>query len=277
MIKTIQTFMTKPELYAPSTAKFWDDEHISKGMLEAHLAPGLDSATRKHDFVRRSVDWISSVAPVQTYPRLLDLGCGPGIYPELFDAAGYQVTGVDLSARSIEYAKASAKSRNRSISYLTGDYLKLNYPMQFDAATLIYCDFGALSTENRSMLLAKIASLLRPGGLLIFDVFTPFQYSGQAEYRTWECTANGFWSARPHLCLRSFYRYEESNTFLNQYLVATEDNINCYNIWEHTFTKDELIQDLNSAGFMIQGIYNDIAGSLPAPGGTQMCIVAENQ
>ena len=277
MIKNIQNFINKPKLYASSTARFWDDEHISKGMLKAHLTPGSDSATRNHKFVRQSVDWISSIAPAETYPRLLDLGCGPGIYTELFDAAGYQVTGVDLSDRSIEYAKASAKAGNKQITYLAGDYLTLKYSRQFDAATLIYCDFGALSTENRSTLLSNAALALRPGGLLIFDVFTPLQYSGKDEYRTWEYLENGFWSADPHLCLSSLYRYDDSNTFLTQYIVVTEDNINCYNIWEHTFTKNELIQDLSIAGFRIQGICNDIAGNSGSPDGTQMCIVAERQ
>lgn len=37
----------KPALYAPGTALFWNDSHISKGMLEAHLAlwMGLPEST----------------------------------------------------------------------------------------------------------------------------------------------------------------------------------------------------------------------------------------
>lgn len=89
-------YMKRPELYAKSTAKFWDDEHISKGMLEAHLNPDWEAATRKLDFVNASVDWITKVAPVSQYTKLLDLGCGPGIYAEKFYQKGYEVTGVDL-------------------------------------------------------------------------------------------------------------------------------------------------------------------------------------
>ena len=39
MFNKLSDYVIKPELYAPSTGKFWDDEHISKGMLEAHLNP----------------------------------------------------------------------------------------------------------------------------------------------------------------------------------------------------------------------------------------------
>ena len=146
MLQNIKKYMQKPDMYAPSTARFWDDNHISKGMLEAHLNLSIDSATRNLDFVQRSVGWISSVAPTEKYPRLLDLGCGPGIYAELFYDAGYQVTGVDLSKRSIEYAQRSAETKGKHITYKICDYLLLNYQNQFDIATLIYCDFGVLST-----------------------------------------------------------------------------------------------------------------------------------
>jgi hypothetical protein len=33
----LQYLSKKPTLYAPSSSKFWDDEYISKGMLEAHF------------------------------------------------------------------------------------------------------------------------------------------------------------------------------------------------------------------------------------------------
>jgi hypothetical protein len=48
MFSEIQKYAIKPELYAPSTSNFWNDEHISKGMLEAHLNPSWDAASRNY-------------------------------------------------------------------------------------------------------------------------------------------------------------------------------------------------------------------------------------
>ena len=81
-------------------------------MLKAHLNENQESATRKLDFVKKSVAWINTVLPNHHYNNLLDLGCGPGIYAELFYQYGYQVTGIDLSKRSISYAQASAKQKD---------------------------------------------------------------------------------------------------------------------------------------------------------------------
>jgi len=275
MLQNIKKYMQKPDMYAPSTAKFWDDNHISKGMLEAHLNPAIDNATRNLDFVQRSVGWISSIAHAGKYPRLLDLGCGPGIYAELFYNTGYQVTGVDLSKRSIEYAKRSAETKGKHITYKVCDYLLLDYQNRFDIATLIYCDFGVLSTNDRAALLKKIRDALRPNGCLIFDVFTQQQYVGQEEYKDWVYADSGFWGETPYLCLNSLYRYDEENTFLRQHLIITEDQINCYNVWEHTFKKDELISDLADAGFKIVGFYGDIAGGANSNDGKHLCVVAE--
>ena len=92
----------KPELFEESQKNMWNDEYISKNMLKAHLNKNLDSATRNYDFVKQSVEWIARILPPTEYPNLLDLGCGPGIYGELFFEKGYNVKGVDLSERSME-------------------------------------------------------------------------------------------------------------------------------------------------------------------------------
>jgi len=94
MLSKLSNYLVKPELYAPGTGIFWDDDHISKGLLEAHLSPDWDAATRNHEFVDKSVNWIASIANPEKYNKLLDLGCGPGLYAERFHKAGYSVTGI---------------------------------------------------------------------------------------------------------------------------------------------------------------------------------------
>ena len=80
----LHDLMKPPALYERTDAAFWDDEHISRGMLAAHLDPEFEGASRSFAFMDRSVDWICATAPPATHPRLLDLGCGPGLYAERF-------------------------------------------------------------------------------------------------------------------------------------------------------------------------------------------------
>lgn len=56
MFRELMKYLGRPELYAPSSAPFWDDEHISRGMLVAHLDPQWDAASRNHAFIDQSVE-----------------------------------------------------------------------------------------------------------------------------------------------------------------------------------------------------------------------------
>lgn len=275
MLKAMKQFAQKPPLYERTDAKFWDDPHISQGMLEAHLNPYLESATRKLDFVRKSANWISKIVPSEQHRSLLDLGCGPGIYAEMFLNKGYRVTGVDLSQNSIEYARKKAREKGLDILYLNSDYIQSPLSGKYDLVTMIYCDFGVLSSSERQVLLTKVYDILPSGGHFIFDVFTPFEYVGREEIKEWRYEDSGFWSAHPYLLLQSLYRYDESNTFLNQYIVVTDSLTTCYNLWEQTFTKGEIEIELFQAGFRNIRCFGDVAGGELRNDSKTLCIIAE--
>lgn len=271
MFNELKKYITKPRLYTPSTNKFWDDEHISKGMLEAHLNPDLEAASRKHEFLDKSVNWISKIALSSQYKLLLDLGCGPGLYAERFKNAGYCVTGMDFSKRSIEYAKEQTLINKSNIEYHYQNYLTINYIEQFDVITLIYCDYAALSFMDRLTLLKKVYQALKPGGKFIFDVFTPVMR--KAESHLWQYSdKGGFLSEKSHICLESVYQYDdEDKTELRQYIIITEDAVNCYNIWDHFFTRDALLSEIQAIGFSTFEFYGDIAGKEFSQTGETIC------
>lgn len=274
-MKELKQFEKKPELYKTSTQKFWDDPYISKGMLEAHLNPDKEAATRKEQFVVDSVNWIDERVPSENYPKLLDLGCGPGIYAELFNNRGYQVTGFDLSKRSIDYAKVRAKEKKLDIQYVEGNYISDDFGSGYDLITMIYCDFGVLSNNDRKTLLKKVYESLNAGGCFLFDVFTIEKYRGKKEYKEWSIEEQGFWREKTSLILKSFYRYEAETTFLEQYIIIDDLGIECCNIWEHVFTLDEIERDLKEAGFHDISIYGDVAGKTYEKSGETICLIAK--
>lgn len=271
MIQQLSGFLGKPQLYASGTGEFWDDAHISKGMLKAHLDPQEDGATRKHEFLDRSVQWISKIAPPAQYKYLLDLGCGPGLYAQRFHEAGYSVIGVDFSRRSIAYAKEQAIQQNRDIEYHYQNYLTIDYENQFDVVTLIYCDYAVLPKGDRLLLLNKIYKALRQNGKFIVDVFTPSMR--KKESRTWQFyEKGGFWCDKPHICLESVYQYDDEDaTELRQCIVLTDGSIDCYNIWDHFFSKEKLLLEIQTAGFNSFEFYGDAAGKQLTDDGETIC------
>lgn len=276
MIDKLLQYLQKPELYMPSTSKFWDDEHISKGMLEAHLNPDLEAASRKHSFIDKSVEWINAIAPHDEYRRILDLGCGPGLYTQRMYNMGYSVTGIDFSTRSIDYAKATAIQNKWDINYVYKNYIDIDYNEEFDVVMLIYCDFGVLSHSERKILLNKIYKSLRKGGKFIFDVFTPKQYEGAKESSMWYINqGGGFWKDETYLCLEANYFYE-NNVRLNQVVVIDEaEKVDVYRIWDHYYTKEGISEEIKKAGFIKNQMFSDVSGTAYCETTKTLCIVAE--
>jgi SAM-dependent methyltransferase len=261
MIEKLIHLAKKPLPYEPSTHKFWDDAHISKSMLDAHLDQTHDGASRNLQFIEQSVHFIQTLAPSQEKTELLDLGCGPGLYAERFAKHGYRVTGVDISKSSIEYAKQEAHKNNQAIHYLHMNYLNINFKDQFDVITLIYCDYAVLAKADRLKLLKKIKNALKDGGLFIFDVFTKNQYDRVTENTSWYASAgSGFWKDGPHLCLEQHFIYE-NKIRLNQYIVTDQhDSINIYRIWDQYFDVDSLASELEEVNLKISKVYSDVSG-----------------
>lgn len=260
MYHNIFLHLERPSLYEKSDVNFWNDEHISKFMLKAHLDPDYEGASRKLSFVEQSVKWIQETVPVSKHTKLLDIGCGPGLYAERFGIAGYKVTGIDFSRRSIEYAKTSAEKQNLDIVYLYQNYLDMDYHDEFDLATFIYCDYGALSTENRRVILGKLYHSLKRGGKLLLDVFSMVKYKEFQELKTWEVHEDGgFWSPEKHLSFNGQYKYSDHVT-LEQTTVVTDKGIREYCIWNSYFTPETLMKEAQTAGFRKFQVFCDVAG-----------------
>ena len=247
---------------------------FSKGMLYAHLNPDIEAASRQHAFILKSANWIASMCDMKREKCLLDLGCGPGIYAELFDSLGFKVTGIDFSKRSIEYAKKSAKTTKKKIEYYYQDYRSIKYENQFDIVTLIYCDYGVLSPRDRNIVLHNINRALKPGGLLILDAWTLEQYAELSNSQSVSYDNGGFWNENPYVCIKRNYRYDETNTFLEQYIIITEQLSDCYNIWNAAFTQDAICRELQEVGFEQFQLYSDVSGKSLLENSNTICVVA---
>ncbi len=209
-----------------STSAFWKHPHISRSLLAAHLDEGTDAASRRPGAIKATIEWLQGSVLAKA-SKILDLGCGPGLYAETLAAAGHEVTGLDFSAGSIAHARASAARKGLAIRYVEGSYLEADLSALadggFDAAMMIYCDLGALSPADRSGVLANVLACLKPGGAFVFDLFGPELYESTKEGRNWDIGQGGFWSEKAYLHLEYSRKYPDSRTLLRAHIVAEAD------------------------------------------------------
>jgi 2-polyprenyl-6-hydroxyphenyl methylase / 3-demethylubiquinone-9 3-methyltransferase len=99
--------------------------------------------------------------------RLLDIGCGGGVLTEEFASMGCQVTGIDLSPRSIEIARFHAARVELSIDYQVGSATRLSFEKEsFDVVSC--CDVLEHIHEWKQVI-AEAGRVLKPAGLFFFD------------------------------------------------------------------------------------------------------------
>jgi len=101
--------------------------------------------------------------------RILDLACGKGRHSKALAMQGFNVTGVDLSERSIEEAK---KTEDENLEFMVHDMRRpvaINY---YDAVLNLFTSFGYFtSLRDNSRTIDAVHAALRPGGIFLIDYF----------------------------------------------------------------------------------------------------------
>ena len=87
----------------------WHDPEFSRRMLAEHLTRQHDAASRRFEKIDGHVAWIHHELLKGTPTRVLDLGCGPGLYTSRLARLGHECVGVDISPASVAHAKAQAR------------------------------------------------------------------------------------------------------------------------------------------------------------------------
>lgn len=257
-IQQLHQSQTPPPLFERG-APMWNDPYIAEQMLSFHLDTSHDIASRHPETVNQTVQWTMQKLNLSAGMRLLDLGCGPGLYTSRFSTIGLEVTGVDYSKHSIDYAR-----QHDSVSiYLCQDYTSLDIEVQtFDVIMMVYGDFCVLSNEERDTLLATIGKLLKSNGHFVFDVTTPQFHDYLDSYNHWSVEPNGgFWKASPYLVLEQGFSYPE-NIRLHQYIVIEDSGIQTiYRNWYHDYTADTLSSMLVDNGYTHFEVFGDLQGT----------------
>ena len=269
IISQLIELQQKPESFTPGEPLFWNDPHISKQMLDVHLSPDTDAASRKPEIIDRSVNWMIKTLGLGPGASLLDLGCGPGLYASRFARAGFSVTGVDYSRNSIEYAGKYAKENNLNITYRYQNYLELDDENLYDAAFLIYGDFCPLSPEQRSTLLKNTHRALKPNGYFVLDVTTREHRKRFGNKNGWYAAETGFWKPGSHLVLEEGFDYPEQSIWLDQYTTIEADGkVSVYRNWFQDYTPETIREELQQGDFKVKSLWNDLMGT-PITSGTE--------
>ena len=276
MFQKLERINKRPEPFQFYTANdLWTDEHTSKQMLSFHLNEDIDVSSRNGEFINRSVEWIATEFNIGRGFKIADFGCGPGLYAARLAKRGANVTGIDFSKRSIEYAKEVAAREQLKINYVNQNYLEFETEDQFDLVLMIMCDFCALSPTQRKGILSKFHKILKPSGSVLLDVYSLSAFEQREGTATYEVNQlSGFWSPNKYYGFLNTFRYDEEKVALDKYtIVESERTRQVYN-WLQYFAPEELEREFKEASFSVKGLYSDVAGTLYDRKSSEFAVIA---
>lgn len=113
--------------------------------------------------------------------KILELGGGTGQFAVAAAKRGYEVTVIDIvpaAARQIEKL-AEEHQVERHIRVLEADFYKVVFQERFDV--ICYWDgFGIGEDADQQQLLHRIADWLKPSGVALIDIYTPWYWGAAA-------------------------------------------------------------------------------------------------
>jgi SAM-dependent methyltransferase len=195
-----------PEPWAEGEKIPWHDAAFSQRMLKEHLSQKHDAASRRAPIIERQVGWIHDRVLEGQASRILDLGCGPGLYTSRLARLGHECAGIDYGPASIAYARQVAGGEALRCRYVEADLREADYGSGYDLVMFLYGELNVFRPVDAKAILRRAHDALRDGGLLLLEpqTYETVEQLGQAP-AFWYSAEGGLFSDRPHLCLQESF------------------------------------------------------------------------
>ena len=209
-----------PKPWAEGEKIPWDDPDFSRRMLNEHLSQEHDAASRRFEIIDSHVRWIHHQVLKGNPTRILDLGCGPGLYANRLARLGHRCVGIDYSPASIAYAKEQAEEEGLECTYIQQDIRTADYGDGYGLVMLIFGEFNVFRPEEARGILEKAYRALAPNSFLLLEphTFEAVLKIGE-QPSSWYSVEEGLFSDEPHLCLQENFWDAEDNVAIGRYYI----------------------------------------------------------
>jgi len=124
-------------------------------------------SNRDEQDAQKFMDNLLSLLHPKPHEKILDLACGKGRHSRYLNEKGYDVTGIDLSEKSIAYAR---QYENERLHFDVHDMREVYKPGTFDFVLNLFTSFGYFENETENVVaLCAAAHSLKHGGKLVID------------------------------------------------------------------------------------------------------------
>jgi SAM-dependent methyltransferase len=267
-----------PKPWAEGEKIPWNDPAFSRRMLGEHLSQDHDAASRRFEIIDRHVKWIHDQVLKGNPTRILDLGCGPGLYMSRLAELGHRCVGIDFSPASIAYARGQAEEASLECTYIQGDIRTADYGDEYGLVMSIFGEFNVFRPEEARDVLEKARRALVPGGFLLLEPHTFEAVVKIGEQPSlWYTTETGLFSDEPYLCLQENFWDAEDHVAIERYYIidAATGEVARHSASTQAYTDEEYRSLLAECGFGKVVFYPSLDGSVDSSTGDLVGILSQ--
>lgn len=200
----------------------WHEPGFSERMLAEHLSQEHDRASRRLETIDRHVAWIHETVLGSAPSRILDLGCGPGLYTQRLAALGHACVGIDVSPASIRHARSRAEGDGLACEYRLEDLRKAEFGAGFDLVLLVFGELNTFPPREAGRILARARRATSPSGRLLLEVHDERHVRAiGVRPPTWFTAARSLFAEEPHLCLAERAWHADARAATEEFLVVS--------------------------------------------------------
>lgn len=194
---------------------------------------------------------------------ILDLGCGTGNVTLPLANRGYDMIGLDSSVEMLEIAMEKAREQKEDILFLNQDMTEFEL---YGTVGAMVCALDGVNYLTEDGQVEKMLRLLHfyldPGGLLIFDINTPYKFREILDGRTFVYDRDEVYCAWSN----DFDREEQICYFdLTFFLRNPDGNYRRMEEYqeERAYTEEELRSAVERCGLECLGVFDNLSFDPP--------------
>jgi SAM-dependent methyltransferase len=268
-----------PTPFDPAYELDWGEPEFARRLLREHLDQTHDGASRRATVIAQHVRRLRRLIPAPP-SRILDAGCGPGLYAVELARLGHHVTGIDVSAPALRHARSLVRDAKApgSAAFVRADLRDVELaPGAFDAALLVYYVIEAFPRIVQPLILARLANALAPDGVVVAEMrLRPQQPPGRLEW--WDAVPNSLLSDRRHLLLGDSVYDQRRNTYILRDVAVFDDGtvaVRQTSAWLCPF--GSIPRLFKRGGLRVVAIYDGWTGEKASPASESVLVVARRR
>ena len=233
-----------------------------------------DAFTRNAEYDKRA-DYFENL--IETYGCgkgiLLDLACGTGTLSFAMEQRGFDVIGTDVSEEMLDGALTKKLENGSKAMFLNQEMTALD---MFGTVTSTICSLDSVnhldSLEKVQKTFERVSLFTEPGGVFIFDVNTAYKHE--------IVLGNNAFIFENEDCFLAWQNEVQPDKsvcmYLDFFIPEGEDYVReSEYIKEYYYSPEQLTEVLQSAGFSVCGVFEDLSLEAPKAESERIIFVAK--